>query len=460
MKKKDNQEAKPIVEKQTTQTQPLLQIAPLPKKSDAQKAEKNLRIHPEIYPLPVVETAVRLVDPRDFEIAWESVPSAGHIIVHIRAKGYEHDAEYLEYYFSRKLILASTTHYSQQKHVKIRTLFMQTAHNVTRKTWQALGWKETFIASTTEAKEAETPPEVPQTHDYKDISYVVDEANQKLLITVKAEVYGLPDVLSASAEMRRTGSEIVVDARTALIQAAVKLNKNDVKTIVTQFYESLETTAASVSPHVAGEEVGIDSPSHGQVERTLHQNVDVDVYPQIFPLSTIQLAALLVSDRFHVKIDGDPGERIVVNLKPKSPVDPDHVKGIFGEALIQASLDEYKLAYYEPIRSYFLKLALSFGAVLENKPLSSFFRVQKPNPQKLDYRMSVNKSEIYLGVSERKSARIPLFHVAWRLRQEGSFVFTPEGSDGICLNIQPKGHVRIEALREKLNRELQRTHMF
>lgn len=460
METKENKGAKPMLKKRVSDAQPLLQLTPLPKNRRTQKARTEHWIHPEIYPLPVVETAVRLIDPRDFEVAWESEQSAGHIIVRVSAKSYEHDVEELEYYFYRKLILASTTHHSQQTHSEIRTLFMQTAHNVTRQTWQALGWNDAFTTSATEAKEAETPPEVPQTHEYKDISYVVDETNEKLLITVETTAYGLPDVLSSASEIRRTGWEVEVDARGIPIRVVVKLKNNDIMAVVMQFHDGLNTAEASVPCPTATECEVEDSPTHGKIEGCTSQKTDIDVYPQIFPLPTIQLAALLVSDRFHIKIDGDPAQQIRVNLKPKSPAGLGNVEDVFYEALIQASLDEYKLASYEPIRAYFLKLALSFGPVLENVSLSSFFRKQKPKNQNLDYRIAVNGSEICLSVLGRESARIPLFDVAWRLRSKGTFAFHPEGINGIRVKVQPKANTQVEELTNTLNCELQRCLAF
>jgi len=454
---KNSKEAKPTVERQPAQGQHLLQIAPLPKKRDTQKARRDLRIHPEIYPLPVVETAVHLIDPRDFEVSWDPEQGTGSIRIRISSKNYEHNADELEYYFYRKLILASTAHHSEQMHSEIRTLFMQTAHNVTRQTWQALGWDEAGTAFTAEVKEAAAVLEAPQPDEYKNISYVVDET-RKLRMTVRTVAYDLPEVLSAAADMRWDGWDIKVDARAVPIQVVVKLKNDEVKAVVTQFHDRLESTGVRDSNPAMSEDIQNDSILHGHQDQTLDHKVDV--HPQIFPLPTIQLAALLVLDRLHIKIDGDPEKRIVVHLKSKSLVGLSQVEGVFYEALIQASLDEYKLAYYEPIRAYFLKLALSFGAVLENASLSSFFQRQKPDRQKLDYRMSVNGSEMCLSVSGRKSAQIPLFDVAWRLRSKAIFIFEPDGTDGIRVNIHPKVNIQIEALKKDLNCELQRCHTF
>lgn len=456
-KKKKN--AKVVLDrKSASQGQALLQIDPLPKKRGTLKAQRNILINPRIYPMSVVETAVRLIDPRDFEVSWDPEQSVGHIRVHISAMGYEYDAEELEYYFYRKLILASATHYSQQMHSEIRTLFMQTAHNVTRQTWQALGWDDAVTAPIVEAKEAEAAPEAPQLDEYKSVSYVVDEA-QKLHMTVKTATYALPDILSVASDMRRAGWSIEVDARTIPIHAVVKLKNDDVKAVVTQFHDRLESTEIRNSKPAMSEKIQNNSILHTHPDQTLDHKVDVDVHPQIFSLPTIQLAALLVLDRLHIKIEGDPEKRIVVNLKSKSTVELSQVESVFYEALIQASLDEYRLAYYESVRAYFLKLALSFGAVLENASLASFFQGQKPNRQKLDYRISVSGSEIRLNVSGRKSAQIPLFDVAWRLKSKGVFVFEPEGADEICLKIRPKPNIQIEVLRKILDHELQRNHV-
>ncbi|MCG8431070.1 MAG: hypothetical protein MJA29_07845, partial [Candidatus Omnitrophica bacterium] len=302
--------------------------------------------------------------------------------------------------------------------------------------------------------------EGPQPYEYEDISYVVDEANQKLRMTVRTQSYGLPDVLSAASEMRRSGWEVEVDARTTRIQTIIKLMDDDVVDMVACFHERLNTVGSSVSDPEASEENDEELSANSKNESRAAQKVEVDVHPQIFPLSTIQLAALLVSDRLHIKIEGNPAQSLRVNLKPKSLDSGINAEIIFYEALIQASLDEYKLAYYEPIRSYFLKLALSFDGVLENAPLSSFFRRQKRAAQKLNYRISVNSSEMLMSVSNNESHLVQLFGVARLLRSKGAFIFEPEGTDRVRVKIQPKANIQIEALKKDLNRALQRSHIF
>lgn len=454
---KESKGAKRILERKPfLQAQPLLQIAPLPKKRGTEKARRELRIHPEIYPVSVVETACRLIDPRDFEVVWEPEESAGHIIVRISAKSYEHDAEALEYYFYRKLILASTSHHSQQTHADIRTLFMQTAHNVTRQTWQALGWDDGVTAPTTEAKEAGEPNENPQPTEFNNISYVVDETQQKLIVYVSTGEYVLPDVLSAVNDMRRIGWDVEVDARAIPVRVEVRLKKGDVKKVVTLFYEGLESAGARNARPAASEDSDGHEDTHRPPEGTAGDKVDVDVSHEIFPQPTIQLAALLVLDRLHIKIDGEAAGRIRVTLKPKSPTSIGNVESVFHEALIQASLDEYKLASYEPIRAYFLKRALSFSAVPEMAPLTSFFPMPPRHAQALDYQMSVSGPEIHLSVSPREAARIPLFAVAQRLRMSGTFVFKAEGPDGIRVHIRPKANLQIRDVKKDLHRELQR----
>ena len=457
---KGSKEAKLTIERQPAQVQPLLQIAPLPKKQDKQKARRDLRIHPEIYPIPVVETAVSLIDPRNFEISWDPGQDMEHTWVHISAKGAEHDAEELEYYFYRKLILASATHHSQQIHSDIRRLFMQTAHNVTRQTWQALGWNDAFTSSPAEVEEVAGVSKTLQPQAYNNISYVIDNANQRLLLYIETEVYGLPDVLSTASEMRRSGWEVKVEAHVKPIQVVVTLKNDDIMSAIRQFYNALNAVNASVSDSVSDSKNDEIESMHEQVVDTDIQRIDIEVYPQIFPLSTIQLAALLVLGRFHIKIHGNPAQRIRVSLKPKSIVDGSRAEGVFYEALIQASLDEYKLAYYGPIRTYFLKLALSFGAELEDTPLSSYFQTHDHKDQKLDYRIWIDNSEICVSISGGESERIKLLAVAWRLKNKGVFVFEPDGTYGICLKVRPKGHTRVTELTTALNCELQRCHAF
>ena len=455
MSTKERKEYKPIYENETPHVQPLLQINPLPRKQGNQKARIDLRISPQIYPEPVVETAVRLIDPRDFEVSWNLEQSIGHIRVHISAKSYEHDAEELEYYFYRKLILASTAHHSQQAHSEIRGLFMQTAHNVTRQTWQALGWNDAFTPPSTEVKEAATVSETPQPCVYKNISYIVDDASQGLFLY--AGDFGLLDVLAAASEMRRAGWEVRVDARVAPIQVVVTLKDDDSMSGVMQFHNALNAVDTSVSAQGGSSKNSETEPIHSKAANTGFQGINIEVYPQIFPLPTIQLAALLVSDRLHVKIYGDPEDRIIVNLKPKMPNGQGHVKGVFYEGLIQASLDEYKLAYYEPVRVYFLKLALSFGAELEDAPLSSCFRTHGRKSQRLDYRIWIDDSDIRVSISGSESERIKLLAVAWRLKNKGIFIFEPDGANGICLKVRPKENIRVTELTNILNRELQKS---
>ena len=458
MNTKERKEYKSIYENETPHVQPLLQINPLPRKQGNQKARIDLQISPQIYPEPVVETAVRLIDPRDFEVSWNLEQSVGHIRVHISAKSYEHDAEELEYYFYRKLILASTAHHSQQAHSEIRELFRQTAHNVTRQTWQALGWDDAFTPPSTEVKEAATVSETPQPCAYKNISYIVDDASQALFLY--AGDFGLPDVLAAASEMRRAGWEVRVEARVAPIQVVVTLKDDDIMGSVMQFHNALNAVDTSVSAQGGSSKNSETEPIHSKVANTGFQGIDIEVYPQIFPLPMIQLAALLVLSRFHIKIDGDPTQRIQVSLKPKSVVDTDGVEGVFHEALIQASLDEYKLAYYGPIRSYFLKLALSFGAELDDTPLSSCFRSHDGNGQELDYRIWIDDSEIHVSVSEDESARVRLFALARGLKSKGIFVFEPEGANKIRVKIRPRIGIHLDVLKEALNYELQKNHAF
>ena len=457
MNTKKNENAKVVRERRpVSQVQPLLQIDSLPKGRTASKARTDMLINPQIYPIPVVETAVRLIDPRDFKVSWEAAQSMEHTRVHISARGHDHDEEELEYYFYRKLVLASATHHSQQIHSEIRTLFMQTAHNVTRRTWQALGWNDGLKPPSTEVKNAAVVSEIPEPCEYKDISYLVDDASQSLLLYVRTRIYGLPGILSAASEMRRAGWEVKVEARGTPIQVVVTLKDDDIMSGVRQFYDALNAVEERTSISVASSE-------HGETELTLGraadigiQRIDIEVSPQIFPLPTIQLAALLVLGRFHIKIDGDPAQRIRVGLKPKSIVDRDNVEGAFYEALIQASLDEYKLAYYAPIRSYFLKLALSFGAELEDAPLSSYFRTHNRKSQKFDYQIWLGDSEIHISVSGTEFDRIRLFELAWRIKSNGVFVFEPEGTNGIRVKIRPKPNVQLEVLKKILNHELQR----
>ena len=458
MNSKKSASAKSVLKgRSVSQVQPLLQIDPLPKRQGISKIHTDILINPQIYPMPVVETAGCLIDPRDFEVSWIPHQSIGHTRVHISAKGSEYDEEEVEYYFYRKLILASATHHSQQMHSEIRTLFMQTAHNVTRQTWQALGWDEMFAGSSTEVEEVDTVPKETQPHEYKDISYVVDEQNRRLLLYLNAAVYGLPGVLAVASKMRRAGWEVKVEARGKPIQIVATLKDDDIMSSVVQFHGALNAVDESVSIPVASSRNSETEPIHEQVADIGVQRVDIEVYPQIFPLPTIQLAALLVLGRFHIKIDGDPTEKIRVGLKPKSIVDADSVEGVFSEALIQASLDEYKLAYYEPIRSYFLKLALSFDAELQDSPLSSYFRAYNPKGREFDYQIWTDDSEIRVSVSMDESARIRLLASVWRLKSKGIFVFEPEGTNGIRVKIRPKPNVQIEMLRDDLNRELQRS---
>ena len=164
-------------------------------------------------------------------------------------------------------------------------------------------------------------------------------------------------------------------------------------------------------------------------------------------------------DRLNIKIYGDPAQQIRVNLKPKSLACL-NVEGVFHEALIQASLDEYKLAYYQPIRTYFLKNALSFDAVLENSPLLSFFQTQPRKHQKLDAQISVEGSEIRLSVLKSEPALIQLFTVARRLRSKGYFIFKPETLGRIHVDIHPKANLQVEALKKDLSSEMQRCHTF
>lgn len=441
-----------------SQVQPLLQIDSLPKKRTASKARTDMLINPQIYPIPVVETAVRLIDPRDFKVSWEAAQNMEHTHVHISARGYDHDEEELEYYFYRKLVLASTTHHSQQIHSEIRTLFMQTAHNVTRQTWQSLGWNDGFKPPSTEVKDVAVVSEIPEPCVYKDISYLVDDASQSLFLYVRTRVCGLPGILSAASEMQRAGWEVKVDARQRPVQVVVTLKDDDIMNGVRQFYDALNVVNQRVSVPAASSRNSETEPIHGQVADTGVQKVDIEVYPQIFPLPTIQLAALLVLGRFHIKIDGDPEQRLRVGLKPKSIVDRDNVEGAFYEALIQANLDEYKLAYYAPIRSYFLKLALSFGAELQDSPLSSYFRAYDHKSQEFDYQIWTDDSGICVSVSGGESTRIRLLASVWRLKSKGIFAFEPEGTNGIRVSIRPKPNIRIEVLREVLNRELQKSH--
>ncbi len=437
--------------------QPLLQIDPLPKRQGISKIHTDILINPQIYPMPIVETAGRLIDPRDFEVSWDPEQSMRHTRVRISAKGSEYNEEEVEYYFYRKLILASATHHSQQAHSEIRTLFMQTAHNVTRQTWQALGWNDGLKPPSTEIKDAGVVSEIPEPCEYKDISYVVDDASQNLFLYVRTVIYGLPSILSAAAEMRRAGWEVKIEAHGKPIRVVVALKDDDIMNGVRQFYDALNAVDQGVSlPALSSRNSEIE-PIHGQVADTGVQRVDIEVYPQIFPLPTIQLAALLVLGRFHIKIDGDPEQRIRVCLKPKSIVDRDNVEGAFSEALIQANLDEYKLAYYAPIRSYFLKLALSFGAELQDSPLSSYFRAYDHKSQEFDYRIWTDDSEICVSVSGGEFTRIRLLASVWRLKSKGIFVFEPEGTNGIRVSIRPKPNVQIEVLREVLNRELQKS---
>ncbi len=459
MSTKKNESAKMVREEGlVSQVQPLLQIDSLPKRRRSSKARTDMLINPQIYPIPVVETAVRLIDPRDFKVSWEAAQSLEPTRVHISARGYDHDEEGLEYYFYRKLILASATHHSQQMHSEIRTLFMQTAHNVTRQTWQALGWNDGLEPSSTEVKDATAVSEIPEPCDYKDISYLVDDTSQNLFLYVRTRAYGLPSILSAASEMRRAGWEVKVEARGKPIRIVVTLKDGDIMNGVRQFYDALNAVNQRVSVPAASSRDSETEPIHRQVADTGVQRVDIEVYPQIFPLPTIQLAALLVLGRFHIKIDGDPTQKIRVGLKPKSIVDRDNVEGTFYEALIQASLDEYKLAYYEPIRSYFLKLALSFDAELQDSPLSSYFRAYNPKGREFDYQIWTDDSEIRVSVSMDESARIRLLASVWRLKSKGIFVFEPEGTNGIRVKIRPKLNVQIQVLQEVLNRELQKSH--
>ena len=461
MSAKKNKGIDSVFEKKiVSPVQPLLQIDPIPKRRSDSKAHRDLWINPQIYPRPVVEIAMRLIDPRDFEVSWAPEQSMGHLCIHISAKGYEHDTEELEYYFYRKLILASTTHYSQQMHAEIRTLFMQTAHNVTRQTWQALGWTDTFTEPHVEVKEGNTASESPELCDYHDISYTVDGVGQKLLLYIETEVYGLPDVLSASAKMRRTGWDVKVQANSTPIQVGIKLKNDDIMNTVMQFYNGLNTPDTQVSLCTAAAENGKTLSMEGHPEGTNGQKIDVKIHPQIFSLPTIQLAALLVSDRFHVKIDGDLENRVIVSLKPKAPTGLISIKSVFYEALVQASLDEYKLAYYEPIRMYFLKVALSFGAALENAPLPSFFRMHECKNEKIDYQICVDDSEIYVLVSKNERARLKLLTVAWRLRSKSYFVFEQEGTHAIRATIQPKANIQLDALKSALRSGLQSNHIF
>lgn len=459
MSTKENKGAKSVLEaEQVPQVQPLLQIDPLPKRQGTSKARRDILIHPEIYPEPVVETAVRLIDPRDFEVSWNLEKSIGHIRVHISAKSYEHDAEELEYYFYRKLILASTAHHSQQTHSEIQRLFMQTAHNVTRQTWQALGWNDTFALPSTKAKEVATVAETSPPCVYRNISYIIDDTSQRLFLY--AGDFGLPDVLAAASEMRRAGWEVTVDARVAPIQVAVTLKDDDIMSGVMQFHNALNAVDTSVFVPVVSSKNSDTEPIHGQIADLGIQEVDIKVYPQIFSLPTIQLAALSVLSRFHIKIDGDPTQQIQVSLRPKSDVDTDGVEDVFHEALIQASLDEYKLAYYAPIRSYFLKLALSFGAELEGSPLSSCFRTYDSKGQELNYRIWINNSEIHMSVSEDESALVRLFALAQKLKSKGIFVFEPGGTNKIRVKIRPRIGIHLDILKEALNYELQKNHAF
>ncbi len=459
MNSKKSDRAKSVLKgRSVSQVQPLLQIDPLPKRQGISKIHTDILINPQIYPMPVVETAGRLIDPRDFEVSWDPEQSTRPTRVRISAKGSEYDEEEVEYYFYRKLILASATHHSQQRHSEIRTLFMQTAHNVTRQTWQALGWNDGLKPPSTEGEDAGGVSEAPQPCVYKDISYVVGATSQKLLLYVETETYGLPYILAAASEMRRAGWEVKVEARVTPIQVMATLKDDDIMNGVSQFYDALNAVNQRVSVPAASSRDSETEPIHGQVADTDVQRVDIEIYPQIFPLPTIQLAALLVLGRFHIKIDGDPEQRIRVGLKPKSIVDEDNVEGVFSEALIQASLDEYKLAYYEPIRSHFLRLALSFGSELHESPLSSYFRAYNHKSQEFDYRIWIDDSGICVSVSGGESARTRLFASVWRLKNKGIFVFEPEGTNGIRVNIRPKPNIQIQVLQEVLNRELQKSH--
>lgn len=104
---------------------------------------------------------------------------------------------------------------------------------------------------------------------------------------------------------------------------------------------------------------GVDMESTSNLELNKKENrVLVSINPKIYPLDVIYSAAYVFLDKAYVLLDGNPKEKVTVELKPKEKHDLEKLGREFNNELLNYAQYKKQAKLNAPIRQILLQRAL------------------------------------------------------------------------------------------------------
>jgi len=84
----------------------------------------------------------------------------------------------------------------------------------------------------------------------------------------------------------------------------------------------------------------------------------IEINPEIYPLDVVYSAAYVFLDRAYVRLDGNPDEKIIVELRPKENCSLNELKNEFNNELLNYAFHKSQIENSGDIRKILMQRAL------------------------------------------------------------------------------------------------------